>query len=72
MYCGQMNGVAVDVEVDMVLEVETDESGPVYADDESVDVVAPMPILIVFVLEEGITDERLVEYVELGCAPIGI
>jgi hypothetical protein len=54
-----MNGVAEDEDADEVVE-EADDSGPVYADDEIVLVVAPMPRLIVFVLAEGVADERLV------------
>jgi hypothetical protein len=60
-----MKGVADAVELDVLVD-EIEESGPVYAEDESVVVVAPMPSLIVFVLDDGRTDDKLVEYDELG------
>lgn len=50
----------VDVDFDDLVELVEDR-GPVYDDDEIVLVVPPIPILIVFVLDEGRTDERLVE-----------
>ena len=52
-------------ELDELEELEP-EIGPVYEDDRIVEVVPPMPRLIVFVLACGCVGERLVEYDELG------
>lgn len=40
--------------------------------DEMVDVVPPIPIGTVFVLAIGVTDDRLVEYDDVGATSLGI
>ena len=54
-----MSGVSDAIELDVVVEAE--DSGPVYAEDDKLVVLAPIPMGIVFVLADGETDERLVE-----------
>jgi len=61
LYPGQMAGVAEEPAL-----VVTDETGPVYADDEIPVVVAPIPFLTVSVGEDADTEERLVLYEALG------
>ena len=63
---GQIKGVADDpVALDVVVD-DSEESGPVYDEDAIVEVVPPIPWLIVFVLARGATEDRLVEYNTLG------
>lgn len=50
----------------------TDETGPVYGTEDREADDAPMPRLIVFVVADGIAEDKLVVYDELGCAPAGI
>ena len=66
-----MKGIADVVELDDVFD-DVDDSGPVYAEDEIVLVVPPMPRLMLFVLAEGEVEDKLVEYEELGSTPCGI
>ena len=60
---GELDREAVELEAAVD---DPEESGPVYEEDEIVDVVPPIPKLMVLVLAEGATDDRLVEYDELG------
>lgn len=63
-YCGQTDGGLV---------AAGPATEPVYAGaDEIVEVVAPIPNGIVFVLAAGATDERLVVYDEVGATSLGI
>lgn len=52
--------------------VVSEERGPVYAEEDSVLVVAPIPWLIVLVLAEGLTVDKLVEYADVVAMLDGI
>jgi len=62
---------ATDVAVELFAD-EIEDSEPVYTEDESPEVVAPIPMLSVLLLAETETEDRLVEYEEAGWAPCGI